>query len=151
MASPGRASLRKDSDAPPFRRLLVANRGEIAVRIIRACRELGIETVAIYSDADARATHVRLADAAVRVGPPPPLESYLRVDAIVAAAVESGAEAVHPGYGFLAERAAFAEAIARAGLAFVGPPAAVIDALGDKLHARRTARAVGVEAVPGTL
>ena len=147
-----RPSLRKDGGmAPLFKRLLVANRGEIAVRIIRACRELGIETVAVYSDADAGAAHVRLADAAVRVGPSAPAESYLRIDAIVDAAVATGAEAIHPGYGFLAERAAFAAAVEAAGLVFVGPSAAVIDALGDKLHARRTARAVGVDAVPGTL
>jgi acetyl/propionyl-CoA carboxylase alpha subunit len=145
-------SLRKDApDTRPFRRLLVANRGEIAVRIIRACRELGIESVAIYSDADATAAHVRQADVAVRIGPPPAAESYLRADAIVQAALDTGAEAVHPGYGFLAERAAFARAIEEAGLAFVGPPSAAIDALGDKLHARRTARDVGVDAVPGTL
>ena len=146
------ASLRTDGPAAlPFRRLLVANRGEIAVRIIRACHEMGIEAVAIYSDADATAAHVRLADVAVRVGPPPPTESYLRIDAIVQAALDTGAEAVHPGYGFLAERAAFARAVEDAGLAFVGPPSDAIDALGDKLHARRTARAVGVDAVPGTL
>ena len=145
-------SLHKDALAePPFRRVLVANRGEIAVRIIRACHELGIEAVAIYSDADATAAHVRLADVAVRVGPPAPTESYLRIDSIVQAALETGAQAVHPGYGFLAERAAFARAIEDAGIAFVGPPSDAIDALGDKLHARRTARAVGVDAVPGTL
>jgi acetyl/propionyl-CoA carboxylase alpha subunit len=144
--------LRKDTaDTRPFRRVLIANRGEIAVRIIRACRELGIEAVAIYSDSDASAAHVRLADIAIRVGPPAPTESYLRIDAIVKAALDTGAEAVHPGYGFLAERAAFARAIEEAGLAFVGPPSDAIDALGDKLHARRTARDVGVEAVPGTL
>ena len=148
----GGPSLRKDKGTtPPFKRLLVANRGEIAVRIMRACRELGIETVAVYSDADASAAHVRLADAAVRIGPPAPADSYLRIDAIVEAAVATGADAVHPGYGFLAERPAFAAAVEAAGLAFVGPPANVIDALGDKLHARRTARAVGVDAVPGTL
>jgi acetyl/propionyl-CoA carboxylase alpha subunit len=145
--------LRKDGPAerPPFARVLVANRGEIAVRIIRACRELGIEAVAVYSDADVAAAHVRLADVAVRIGPPPPTESYLRIDAIVEAALATGAQAVHPGYGFLAERAAFARAVEDAGLAFVGPPSAAIDALGDKLHARRTARDVGVAAVPGTL
>ena len=146
------ASLRKDgSDEPPFRRVLVANRGEIAVRIIRACHEMGMEAIAVYSDVDAAAAHVRLADRAIRLGPAAPTESYLKVDAIVRAAIASGAEAVHPGYGFLAERAAFARAIEGAGIAFVGPPSAAIDALGDKLHARRTARSVGVDAVPGTL
>jgi acetyl/propionyl-CoA carboxylase alpha subunit len=136
---------------PPFRRVLIANRGEIAVRIIRACHEAGMEAVAIYSDADATAQHVRLADLAIRIGPPPPSESYLLGDAIVAAAVEARADAIHPGYGFLAERASFARAVEAAGLAYVGPPSGVIDALGDKLHARRVARSVGVLAVPGTL
>jgi acetyl/propionyl-CoA carboxylase alpha subunit len=146
-------SLRKDGAAEglPFSRILVANRGEIAVRIIRACRELGMEAVAIYSDADASAQHVRLADLAIRIGPPAPADSYLRIDAIVDAALASGAEAIHPGYGFLAERAGFARAIEAVGLAFVGPPSAVIDALGDKLHARRLARDVDVPVVPGTL
>ena len=147
-------SLRKDMEsdvAGPFSRVLIANRGEIAVRIIRACHELGMEAVAIYSDADVEAQHVRLADIAIRIGPPPPSESYLRIDAIVEVALASGAQAIHPGYGFLAERAAFARAVEAAGLVFVGPPSASIDALGDKLHARRTARDVGVAAVPGTL
>ena len=145
-------SLRKDGvEEPPFRRLLVANRGEIAVRIMRACRELGVETVAVYSDADAHAAHVRMADAAVRLGPSAPAESYLRIDAVIQAAIDTGADAIHPGYGFLAERAAFARAAEDAGIVFVGPPSAAIDALGDKLHARRTARSVGVAAVPGTL
>ncbi len=143
-------SLRKDAQ-PPFRRVLVANRGEIAVRIIRACHEAGMEAVAIYSDADASARHVRLADRAVRIGPPAPAESYLRIDAIVDAAVATGAEAIHPGYGFLAERAAFARAVEQAGLTFIGPPSSVIEALGDKLHARRIARNAGVAVVPGTL
>ena len=135
----------------PFRRVLIANRGEIAVRIIRACRELGIESVAVYSDADQWAGHVRAADVAVRIGPAPAAESYLSIDAIVDAARATGADAIHPGYGFLAERAAFADAVAAAGLAFVGPSSATIAALGDKLAARRLARSVGVPVVPGTL
>jgi acetyl-CoA carboxylase biotin carboxylase subunit len=132
------------------KRLLVANRGEIAVRIIRAARDLGISTVAVHSTADADARHVRLADAAVEIGPPPAGKSYLLVDAIVAAARETGADAVHPGYGFLSERAAFAAAVADAGLAFVGPDADVIDRMGDKVRARQVAAAAGVPTVPGT-
>jgi acetyl/propionyl-CoA carboxylase alpha subunit len=135
----------------PFRRVLVANRGEIAVRIIRACHELDIEAIAVYSDADSAALHARIADTAVRIGPPPPTQSYLRIDAVVAAALETGADAVHPGYGFLAERAAFARAVEAAGIVFVGPPPDAIEALGDKLHARRLARSVDVPVVPGTL
>jgi acetyl/propionyl-CoA carboxylase alpha subunit len=134
-----------------FRRVLIANRGEIAVRIIRACQEMGIESVAVYSDADAEAAHVRLADVAVRLGPPPPSESYLRIDAVIDAALSTGAEAIHPGYGFLAERAAFARAAEAAGIVFVGPPSDAIEELGDKLHARRLAARVGVPSVPGTL
>ncbi len=135
----------------PFHRVLIANRGEIAVRIIRACRELGIETVAVYSDADRGAGHVRAADVAVRIGPAAAAESYLSIDAIVDAARATGADAIHPGYGFLAERAAFAAAVAAAGFAFVGPSSTTIAALGDKLAARRLARSVGVPVVPGTL
>ncbi len=138
-------------ESPPFARVLVANRGEIAVRIIRACHEMGMEAVAVYSDADASAAHVRLADIAVRLGPPPPSESYLRIDGVVEAALATGAQAVHPGYGFLAERAAFARAVEAAGLAFVGPASDAIEALGDKLNARRLAARVDVPSVPGTL
>jgi acetyl/propionyl-CoA carboxylase alpha subunit len=136
---------------PPFGRVLVANRGEIALRIIRACHELEMEAVAVYSDADAAAAHVRAADHAVRLGPSPAAESYLRIDLVVEAALATGAQAVHPGYGFLSERAAFASAVEAAGLAWVGPPPAVIAALGDKLAARRIARDTGVPHVPGTL
>ncbi len=133
-----------------FRRVLVANRGEIAVRIIRTCQRLGIETVAVYSDADAAALHVRLADASVRIGPPPAKDSYLRADAIVGAVRESGADAVHPGYGFFSESALFAKEIAAAGAVFIGPPPSALDALGDKIRARSLARSVGVEPPPGT-
>ena len=135
----------------PFSRILVANRGEIAVRIMRTCREMGIETVAVYSDADRHAGHVRAADIAVRLGPAPASESYLAGDAIVAAALATGAQAIHPGCGFLAERASFAAAVESAGLTFVGPDSRTIAALGDKLAARRIARSVDVPVVPGTL
>ncbi len=132
-----------------FKRILIANRGEIALRVIRACRELGVETVAVYSDADASAPHVRAADRAVRIGPAPAAESYLRIDAILAAARETGAEAIHPGYGFLSERAVFAAACEQAGLVFIGPPASAIEAMGSKIGARRLAARAGVPVVPG--
>ncbi|HXE80068.1 MAG TPA: acetyl-CoA carboxylase biotin carboxylase subunit [Vicinamibacterales bacterium] len=130
-------------------RLLIANRGEIAVRIIRACRELGIESVAVYSDADADALHVRLADRAIRIGPAPAAESYLAIPALIEAARGAGAQAIHPGYGFLSERAAFAKACAEAGLIFVGPPADVIARMGSKVGARRLMQAHDVPVVPG--
>jgi acetyl/propionyl-CoA carboxylase alpha subunit len=135
---------------PPFRRLLIANRGEIAVRIIRACRELDVETVAVYSDADVDALHVRAADQAVRIGPAPASESYLVADAIIAAAIQTGADAIHPGYGFLSEQAAFAEAVEAQGIVFVGPAPATLAGLGDKIAARQSARAIDVPILPGT-
>jgi 3-methylcrotonyl-CoA carboxylase alpha subunit len=133
----------------PFKRILIANRGEIAVRVIRACRELGIEAVAVYSDADARALHVALADQAVRIGPPPPAESYLSMDAIIAAAQSAGADAIHPGYGFLSENHDFAGSCAAHGLKFIGPPASVIATMGSKVAARELARKAGAPIVPG--
>src|SRR5438045_220043 len=114
-----------------FRRILIANRGEIAVRVIRACREMGIESVAVYSDADAGALHTTLADRAVRIGPAAAAESYLSADAILGAARATGAEAVHPGYGFLSEHHVFAAACATAGIVFIGPPADVIERMGS--------------------
>ncbi|MBQ1110266.1 MULTISPECIES: acetyl/propionyl/methylcrotonyl-CoA carboxylase subunit alpha [unclassified Streptomyces] len=133
-----------------FDTVLVANRGEIAVRVIRTLREQGVRSVAVFSDADADARHVREADTAVRIGPPPATESYLSVPALLEAARRTGAQAVHPGYGFLAENAEFAQACADAGLVFIGPPASAISLMGDKIRAKETVAAAGVPVVPGS-
>jgi propionyl-CoA carboxylase alpha chain len=134
-----------------FSKILIANRGEIACRVIRTAKRMGIATVAVYSDADARAPHVRLADEAVRLGPAPAAESYLKAELIIAACQATGAEAVHPGYGFLSERASFATALAEAGIAFIGPPVNAIAAMGDKIESKKLAKAAGVNVVPGFL
>ena len=134
----------------PLKRVLVANRGEIAMRVIRAAEELGLDTVAVYSEADRDSGHVRLATEAVEIGPPPAQRSYLNADAIIDAAIASGCDAIHPGYGFLAENAAFAARCAAAGLRFVGPRPEAISLMGDKAAARETAASVGVPVVPGT-
>ncbi|TXC71852.1 acetyl/propionyl/methylcrotonyl-CoA carboxylase subunit alpha [Sphingomonas ginsenosidivorax] len=134
-----------------FKKILVANRGEIACRVMRTAKAMGIKTVAVYSDADARAPHVLMADESVRLGPAPAAESYLKADLILLAARETGADCIHPGYGFLSERESFARACAEAGIAFVGPPPEAIAAMGDKIESKKLAKAAGVNVVPGYL
>src|SRR5579883_113361 len=132
-----------------FKKILIANRGEIAVRIMATCREMGIRTVAIYSEADRQAYHVRAANEAYYLGPAPSTQSYLRIDAIIEIAKKSGAEAIHPGYGFLSENAEFAEACEQAGIIFIGPPAAAMRLMGSKIAAKELAQSVGAPTVPG--
>jgi propionyl-CoA carboxylase alpha chain len=134
-----------------FKKILIANRGEIACRVIRTARRMGIKTVAVYSDADARAPHVKMADESVRLGPPPASESYLKAELIIDACKAAGAEAVHPGYGFLSERESFAKALAQANIAFIGPPPKAIAAMGDKIESKKLAQKAGVNVVPGYL
>ncbi|MDE3012841.1 MAG: acetyl-CoA carboxylase biotin carboxylase subunit, partial [Gemmatimonadota bacterium] len=133
-----------------FKKVLIANRGEIALRILRACHELGVQTVAVYSEADRESLHVRFADEDVCIGPAPATESYLNIPRIIAAAEVTGAEAIHPGYGFLAENAEFSEICTRSGLAFIGPTPEQIRLMGDKATARETMMKVGVPTVPGS-
>ena len=133
-----------------IKKILIANRGEIAVRIIRACREMGIETVAVYSEADAEALHTKLADEAVCIGPAPSSQSYLSMENIISATVVSGADAIHPGFGFLSENSKFAELCEQCGITFIGPPANVIAKLGNKQEARNTMEAAGVSVIPGS-
>ena len=132
-----------------FETVLVANRGEIAVRVIRTLREMGIRSVAVHSDADAGALHTRLADVAVPIGPAPAAQSYLSIERVLEAAARTGAQAIHPGYGFLSENVEFARACEKAGIVFIGPPVAAIEAMGDKIRAKQTVMAAGVPVVPG--
>ena len=133
-----------------FEKVLIANRGEIALRVLRACRELGVQTVAVHSTADATAMHVRLADESVCIGPPSATDSYLNIPAIVAACEITGADAVHPGYGFLSENARFAEILEEHDIAFIGPSAEHISVMGDKIEAKLTAQKLGIPVVPGS-
>src|SRR6185312_15655454 len=132
-----------------FKKIVIANRGEIAVRIMATCREMGVRTVAIYSDADHHAHHVRQADESYYIGPAPASQSYLHIDAIIDAAKQSGAEAIHPGYGFLSENANFVEACEHAGIVFIGPPASAMRLMGSKIAAKQLAQSVGAPIIPG--
>ncbi len=149
--SPAEPAARRGDVNPPFAKILIANRGEIACRVIRTCRRMGIKSVAVYSDADADALHVREADEAVRIGPPPSAQSYLAIDAIVKACKDTGAEAAHPGYGFLSENPAFAKALAKAGIVFIGPNIEAVAAMGDKIESKKLAQKAGVNTIPGHL
>ncbi len=140
-----------DKDIRTITSILIANRGEIALRVIRACKEAGLKSIAVYSDSDARAMHVRMADESVRIGEPPPNMSYLNQDAIITAAKQSGADAIHPGYGFLSENAGFAHRVNDEGLIFIGPPPSAMALLGDKTAARALAEKLGVPVAPGTI
>src|SRR6187402_3695230 len=133
-----------------FKKVLIANRGEIAIRVIRACRELGVATVAVFSEADAGALHVRFADEAVCIGPPAPLASYLNVPAIISAAEITAADAIHPGYGFLSENAEFARIVESCGISFIGPSADAMRLWGDKIRAREAAERFGLPLLPGS-
>src|SRR5215468_8112892 len=133
-----------------FKKILIANRGEIALRILRACRELGIKSVAVHSEADSRALHVRFADESVCIGPAPAAKSYLHIPAIIAAAEITGAQAIHPGYGFLSENAKFAEIVEKHGMTFIGPKPEHIRTMGDKIEAKRAADEAGIPVVPGS-
>jgi propionyl-CoA carboxylase alpha chain len=153
VADPGphRDTMEDCWERPLFKKILVANRGEIACRVFRTAKKMGIKTVAVYSDADARSPHVLMADESVRLGPAPAAESYLKAELILLAAKETGADCIHPGYGFLSERESFARACADAGIAFVGPPPNAIAAMGDKIESKKLAKAAGVNVVPGYL
>ena len=153
-AKPRRSPRRKarpTGGQPLFDKILIANRGEIACRVIRTCKRLGIKTVAVYSEADADALHVREADEKVLIGPPPSTQSYLLIDKIVEACKKTGAQAVHPGYGFLSEKQEFQKALAKAGIVFIGPDAFAIHAMGDKIESKKLAQKAGVSTVPGWL
>ncbi|HVB73393.1 MAG TPA: biotin carboxylase N-terminal domain-containing protein, partial [Ktedonobacteraceae bacterium] len=132
-----------------FKKILIANRGEIAVRIMATCREMGIATVAVYSQADRHALHTRAADEAYAIGPAPAAQSYLHIPTIMEVARQSGAEAIHPGYGFLSENTAFVEACEQAGIVFIGPPATAMRLMGSKIAAKRLAQSVGAPTIPG--
>ena len=140
---------RPQSTQPLFSKVLVANRGEIAIRVMKTCRRLGIPTVAVYSEADARSLHVRYADEAVCIGPAPSADSYLRIDRILSAARRTGAQAIHPGYGFLSENPNFADAVESAGLVFIGPSSSAMLAMGDKINSKIIAQSAGCFTIPG--